>query len=304
MDDPISALDARVRRAVFMNTIMGHLKNKTRILVTHSIDFIHLADKIIIMDNGRIAEQGSFEQIKNNAQLKKLLKINNLNKMKTEAKEKADFAKLEKMEKLTSYDSSSEANVETDNCSEASFCRAMDNDGNSIESEDDKIAKFEKLGDKEAQKKTKLMDKEDDEGVDILPSTYSRWTMLQGGVMMILLKQSFMVILRCVDLKNDFTLNSWAVDTDQQDNKAAYSKMILGLALGRTCINVVQQLFDFRQKTKMVNSIHDPMLERVMNAPVNLFYDVMKIDKVNKRFTSDINTFEHNFVGEFMNTVY
>ena len=40
MDDPISALDARVRRKVFMNCLMKYLKDKTRILVTHSIDFL------------------------------------------------------------------------------------------------------------------------------------------------------------------------------------------------------------------------------------------------------------------------
>lgn len=54
MDDPISALDANVRKKIFMNLILGYLKNKTRILVTHAIDFIHLADRIIIMDKGRI----------------------------------------------------------------------------------------------------------------------------------------------------------------------------------------------------------------------------------------------------------
>lgn len=54
MDDPISALDANVRKKVFNNVLLGHLSNKTRVLVTHAIDFIHLADKIIIMDKGRI----------------------------------------------------------------------------------------------------------------------------------------------------------------------------------------------------------------------------------------------------------
>ena len=30
------------------------MKDKTRILVTHAVDFIHLADHIIIMNEGRI----------------------------------------------------------------------------------------------------------------------------------------------------------------------------------------------------------------------------------------------------------
>ena len=52
MDDPISALDANVRKKIFMNLIMGYLRDKTRILVTHAIDFIHMADRIIIMEKG------------------------------------------------------------------------------------------------------------------------------------------------------------------------------------------------------------------------------------------------------------
>ena len=49
MDDPISALDADVRKKVFSEVFVGLMKDKTRILVTHAVDFIHLADQIIIM---------------------------------------------------------------------------------------------------------------------------------------------------------------------------------------------------------------------------------------------------------------
>ncbi len=54
LDDPISALDANVKKSIFKNVIMGELKTKTRILVTHAIDFLHLADKIIVIKDGKI----------------------------------------------------------------------------------------------------------------------------------------------------------------------------------------------------------------------------------------------------------
>lgn len=54
MDDPISALDANVRKAIFKEVFKGQLKNKTRILVTHAVDFLHLTDKIIVMKGGRV----------------------------------------------------------------------------------------------------------------------------------------------------------------------------------------------------------------------------------------------------------
>ena len=63
MDDPISALDVRTRREVFMNCILKYLKHKTRILITHSIDFLSLADKVIMMDKGKIYAQGTFDEL-------------------------------------------------------------------------------------------------------------------------------------------------------------------------------------------------------------------------------------------------
>ena len=52
MDDPISALDANVRKKIFKQVFQGMLRDKTRILVTHAIDFLHLADRLIVIKEG------------------------------------------------------------------------------------------------------------------------------------------------------------------------------------------------------------------------------------------------------------
>jgi len=52
MDDPISALDANVRKNIFINVFQGKLRDKTRVLVTHAVDFLHLADRIFVMQKG------------------------------------------------------------------------------------------------------------------------------------------------------------------------------------------------------------------------------------------------------------
>ena len=49
MDDPISALDANVKKRIFKNVFNGSFKGKTRVLVTHAVDFLHLVDRIIVM---------------------------------------------------------------------------------------------------------------------------------------------------------------------------------------------------------------------------------------------------------------
>ena len=75
MDDPISALDAHVRKQIFMQVFQGLLKDKTRILVTHAIDFVHLADRVVIMNKGKVAAQGTYEELRDNEYMKEVMDI-------------------------------------------------------------------------------------------------------------------------------------------------------------------------------------------------------------------------------------
>ena len=66
MDDPISALDANVKKKIFKLVFMRALSNKTRVLVTHAVDFLHFADSIILLKGGSIVFKGPYEQVKSN----------------------------------------------------------------------------------------------------------------------------------------------------------------------------------------------------------------------------------------------
>jgi len=77
LDDPISALDANVKKKIFENVLLNHLKSKTIILVTHAIDFLHLVDRIVVMDEGEVVLQGSFSEIENEPYLQQLIQIHN-----------------------------------------------------------------------------------------------------------------------------------------------------------------------------------------------------------------------------------
>ena len=61
MDDPLSALDSNVKKRIFKLVFMRKLAQKTRILVTHAIDFLHLADQIILLKKGKVVFKGSYE---------------------------------------------------------------------------------------------------------------------------------------------------------------------------------------------------------------------------------------------------
>ena len=80
MDDPISALDCDVRKKVFSKVFEGLMKGKTRILVTHAVDFVHLADHIIIMKDGDVFAQGSYESLIDHPYIVEITDIHSKNK--------------------------------------------------------------------------------------------------------------------------------------------------------------------------------------------------------------------------------
>ncbi|KAI8914227.1 P-loop containing nucleoside triphosphate hydrolase protein [Gorgonomyces haynaldii] len=64
MDDPVAALDAQVGRQVFTRAIKQELKDKTVLFVTHQLQFLQEMDQIIVLDEGKVSEFGSFEELK------------------------------------------------------------------------------------------------------------------------------------------------------------------------------------------------------------------------------------------------
>jgi ABC-type multidrug transport system fused ATPase/permease subunit len=63
LDDPISALDAHVGQNIMKKCILNYMENKTRILVTHALQYLSYADRIIYMDNGEIVWEGTYQEI-------------------------------------------------------------------------------------------------------------------------------------------------------------------------------------------------------------------------------------------------
>ena len=92
-DDPISALDAHVGRNIINNVLCDYLKDKTRILVTHAIQYCNKADRIIYMKDGRIDWEGNFEELENQEFYKNMVikKKNEEEALKKRKSEEIDF---------------------------------------------------------------------------------------------------------------------------------------------------------------------------------------------------------------------
>ncbi|XP_018309824.1 multidrug resistance-associated protein 1 isoform X2 [Mycetomoellerius zeteki] len=65
LDDPLSAVDSHVGKHIFEKVLgpNGLLKNKSRVLVTHSITYLPEVDNIIVLKDGEITESGTYKQL-------------------------------------------------------------------------------------------------------------------------------------------------------------------------------------------------------------------------------------------------
>ena len=65
LDDPLSAVDPHVGKHIFDHVISddGMLSKKTRVLVTHGVTYLPKTDNIIVVKEGKISEQGSYEDL-------------------------------------------------------------------------------------------------------------------------------------------------------------------------------------------------------------------------------------------------
>jgi ATP-binding cassette subfamily B protein len=62
MDDSLSAVDTKTENAI-LNSLKRIMVNRTTIIISHRVSSAKLADRIIVLDDGRIVEQGTHEML-------------------------------------------------------------------------------------------------------------------------------------------------------------------------------------------------------------------------------------------------
>ena len=62
LDDPFSSLDTKVLKKVFNRSILKVLSNKTGVLVMRNYDYLHYADKILVVSDNEYYFYKSFEE--------------------------------------------------------------------------------------------------------------------------------------------------------------------------------------------------------------------------------------------------
>lgn len=61
LDEPTSALDVKTEKSI--QNIVDKISDKTIVVVTHRLSFVENFDRIFVVDNGKIVEEGTHQQL-------------------------------------------------------------------------------------------------------------------------------------------------------------------------------------------------------------------------------------------------
>jgi ATP-binding cassette subfamily B multidrug efflux pump len=62
LDDSFSAVDTHTEEDILQG-LRGFMKNRTTLMVSHRVSTVKDADKIVILDKGMIAEEGTHDEL-------------------------------------------------------------------------------------------------------------------------------------------------------------------------------------------------------------------------------------------------
>ncbi|KAJ1519078.1 hypothetical protein ONE63_011320 [Megalurothrips usitatus] len=89
LDDPLSAVDTHVGKHLFEECMVKFLAGKTRVLVTHQVQYLSEVSHIAILENGEVKAQGTFKELVNSDT--DLAKILHLEEEDEEGDENGEF---------------------------------------------------------------------------------------------------------------------------------------------------------------------------------------------------------------------
>ena len=275
-DDPISALDANVGMKVMKNCIIKFLSNKTRILVTHALQYISFSDRIIYMNKGEIKWMGTYEEIKEQDFFKTFYE--KMNKENNEEKPmlKRKTSKDKREEFLKRSDSGDEINDNID--------KNKDNSHKELN----------------AGKIKKIMKEEIKETGKVKLSVYKDFLMKIGGIYTIIIMLILMIIMDLSRSAQDLWLGYWTKNQEPSKNKFYFLIFTLFGVAGCSftyCKVKVQSNCNIRASRK----IHKEMVESLIRAPIPTFHETVPKGQILNRFSSDINSVDRGGMDSFLN---
>ncbi|OLY78875.1 Canalicular multispecific organic anion transporter 1 [Smittium mucronatum] len=267
LDDTLSALDVTVGKRIFQKVIgpNGIMKRSTRVVVTHSMQYISIFDQILIMKNGKIAANG-----------KHSVEIDSI---------------LREMNFLNSGDTFSPNTNE---------CFVMEtNDQKSLR----KSLIDTNLQAQTSLKGSKLLTVEESQTSRVSRATYILF-LKSCGLKNIGIAIFLLLMVSTNGILSNFTLKSWADNNDGDPSHKIPPEVFLAIyalfgflvALSTSFLSFTVRAICSINSAKMTHSM---MLSGIINSPMSFFYTT-PIGRIINRFSSDQSLIDRMLPRNFL----
>ncbi|KAJ7969063.1 ABC transporter C family member 2-like [Quillaja saponaria] len=276
-DDPLSALDAHVARQVFDKCIKGELRGRTRVLVTNQLHFLSQVDRIILVHEGMVKEEGTFEELSNNGILFQKL-MENAGKMEEYVEEMVDSETAD-----PSVSSIPVTNGEVNG-----------------------LLKSASQTNKSKEVKSVLIKQEERETGVVSLKVLARYKNALGGLWVVVVLFACYILTETLRVSSSTWLSIW---TDQSTPKSHgptfYNIVYASLSLGQVLVTLANSYWLILSSLYAARRLHEAMLHSILRAPM-LFFHTNPLGRIINRFAKDLGDIDRNvavFVNMFLGQV-
>ncbi|KAJ7969064.1 ABC transporter C family member 2-like [Quillaja saponaria] len=275
-DDPLSALDTHVARQVFNSCIKEELQDKTRVLVTNQLHFLPHMDKIILISEGMVKEEGTFEELSKSGILFHKL-MENAGKMEQQVEGKGGRNKF---------------NQEILKPAANADPIKLQNDANDRK----KDRRRKSVGIKQEERETGVVSRK----------VLIRYKDALGGIWVVMILLACYLLTEVFRVLSSTWLSVWTDQSTLMSYKPGFYILIYALlSFGQVAATLTNSYWLIISSLHAAKKLHDAILHSILRAPM-LFFHTNPSGRIINRFARDLGDIDRNvanYVNMFMGQI-
>ncbi|KAJ3506143.1 hypothetical protein NLJ89_g7032 [Agrocybe chaxingu] len=263
LDDPLSAVDAYVGKSILENCLLsGPLADRTRILVTHALHVLDKTDYIYVMENGRIIEQGTYNDLVNDSVV---------------------FSRL-----MEEY-GSAEPEVSPEEGPDQTDVLSKSERGGKA-----KRAAFNDTTEEGTMKKpgAGLMQIEERNTGAVSWTTYAKYLQYTGGVIWAPFILTLLVLTQGAQVGNNLFLGFWTSESIHGFRQGDYMALYAALGVAQAILTFILTFSFALASLKGSLNLFKAALASVLRSPT-AFFDTTPLGRILSRFSKDQDTLDN-----------
>ncbi|NXR48113.1 MRP4 protein, partial [Hippolais icterina] len=277
LDDPLSAVDAEVGRHLFEKCICQALRQKISVLVTHQLQYLHAANQILILKDGKMVGKGTYAEFLRSG---------------------IDFASLLKKDEEVVEQLSVPGTPNLKSARNRTFSES------SVLSQDSSVhsQKDGAVEQPPGENALAAVPEESRHEGKINFKVYRKYFTAGANYFVIFILLVFNILAQVAYVLQDWWLSYWAshqaklnltTNGNNGTNETGpldlnfYLGIYAGLTVATILFGIIRSLLVFQVLVNSGQNLHNKMFQSILKAPV-LFFDRNPIGRILNRFSKDI----------------